>query len=87
MPAADLVFKALANRRRIAILTYLKIHPSTSVLTLSDAIHLSFRSTSRHLQVLRAAALVEPRRRWREVHYHRCPLPRALITTFVRMME
>ncbi|MCL5666732.1 MAG: metalloregulator ArsR/SmtB family transcription factor [Patescibacteria group bacterium] len=51
--------KALANRRRLAILKFLKNQRKASVGDIAKEIKLSFKSTSRHLAVLLAADLVE----------------------------
>ena len=51
--------KALANRRRLAILKLLKDKRRLTVGDISDAIKLSFRATSKHLGVLYAAEIVE----------------------------
>lgn len=52
-------FKGLANRRRLEIILYLQKVRTTSVTDLAAHIHLSFKSTSRHLTVLRLAGIVE----------------------------
>jgi len=52
------VLKAVANRRRLAILKYLKKVDQATVSDISRKINLSFRATSRHLQILLAADLV-----------------------------
>ncbi len=44
--------KALANRRRLAILTYLSQKEPASVGAISEHIKLSFKSTSNHLLIL-----------------------------------
>ncbi len=51
--------KALANRRRLQILKYLKRTPKSSVGEIATEIKLSFRSTSRHLAILSATDMVE----------------------------
>ena len=51
--------KALANRRRLAILKLLKNKRRLAVGDIADAINLSFRATSKHLGVLYAAGIVE----------------------------
>ena len=51
--------KALANRRRLAIIKFLKKSGKASVSNIAKEIKLSFKSTSRHLAVLSAADLVE----------------------------
>ncbi|MBP9686643.1 MAG: helix-turn-helix transcriptional regulator [Candidatus Doudnabacteria bacterium] len=50
--------KALANTRRLSILRNLKQKELLSVSALAGLLHLSIRSTSRHLGVLRAAGIV-----------------------------
>lgn len=61
--------KALANRRRLAILKYLKSEPEASVADIASAIRLSFRATSRHLGVLANAGILEREQRSLFVYY------------------
>ncbi len=51
--------KALANKRRLAILKYLKHTRDAAVGDIAAEIRLSFKSTSKHLGVLYAAGMVE----------------------------
>ena len=53
------ILKAAANRRRLKILKYLNNHRRVPVGELAGQIKLSFRSTSRHLAILRNVDLVE----------------------------
>ena len=53
------ILKALANRRRLKILQLLKERKRVSVTEIAGHIKLSFKSTSRHLAVLRNVDLVE----------------------------
>ena len=53
------VLKALANKRRVAILKYLKHKERASVGNIAHEIKLSFRATSKHLSVLFSADVVE----------------------------
>ena len=50
--------KALANKRRLMIIFYLRNGRQVSVGEIAQEIKLSFKSTSRHLAVLRAAEIV-----------------------------
>lgn len=59
MKNLERTLKALANKRRLAIIKFLKSHQSASVGTISERIDLSFKATSRHLGVLHAADIVE----------------------------
>ncbi len=53
------VLKALANKRRVAMLRYLKRAGKASVGELADTIKLSFKATSKHLMLLASADIVE----------------------------
>jgi len=60
--------KALANRRRIAIVRYLK-SGSATVGEIAKSIKLSLKSTSRHLQVLSSAGFVIAEQHGLYMHY------------------
>ena len=62
-------FKALANKRRLAILKYLKTKKEASVGDIAEKINLSLKSTSRHLGVLAAADILEKEQRSLQVFY------------------
>lgn len=62
------LYKALANRRRIAIVRYLK-SGSATVGEIAKSIKLSLKSTSRHLQVLLGAGFVISEQRGLYMHY------------------
>jgi DNA-binding transcriptional ArsR family regulator len=53
------ILKALANRRRVAILKYLKRVGRASVGDISEVIKLSFKATSKHLMILSNADIVD----------------------------
>ncbi len=53
------VLKTLANKRRLAIVKYLKSKREASVGDIADEIDLSFKATSKHLVTLNAANIVE----------------------------
>ena len=52
------VLKALANRRRLAIVRYVAKRKDATVTEIADAIRLSLTATSKHLTVLKAADIV-----------------------------
>lgn len=56
---AEKILKALANRRRLKIVKYLEKNKKASVTELAEYLKLSFKSTSRHLAVLKSADIVE----------------------------
>ena len=51
--------KALANKRRLSIIKLLKDKKELTVSEISKSIKLSFKSTSKHLSVLKLADIVE----------------------------
>lgn len=61
--------KALANRRRLAILGYLKQKQEATVGEIAGKIKLSFKATSKHLGVLTAADIIEYEQRSKEMYY------------------
>jgi len=61
--------KALANKRRLAIIKHLKENKESSVSEISDGINLSFRSTSRHLAILFSASILEKEQKNIQVFY------------------
>ncbi len=61
--------KALANRRRLAILKYLKNRKPAMVGSIAREIELSFKATSKHLGVLRAAEIVDREQTGLEMRY------------------
>lgn len=63
------VLKALANKRRLAILRFLKKKKEAPVGDVASAINLSFRATSRHLIILLAADILDREQRSVEMYY------------------
>lgn len=63
------VHKAVANRRRLAILAHLKKEKEASVGKIAEHIKLSFKATSRHLYIMFSADMVEKNQRRTEVFY------------------
>ena len=61
--------KALANSRRLIILKYLEKVNTASVGDISREIKLSFKSTSRHLAVLRSVEMVSTKQQSLIVFY------------------
>ncbi|HEY4490311.1 MAG TPA: metalloregulator ArsR/SmtB family transcription factor [Candidatus Paceibacterota bacterium] len=59
MNSIEKILKALANKRRLAIVKYLDSKKGASVGDIAEAIKLSFRSTSRHLRVLSSVDIIE----------------------------
>lgn len=72
MKSAEKMLKAFANRRRLAIVKYLKSGEAT-VGEIADEINLSFKSTSRHLAVLQSADILERDQRSLQAYYRLAP--------------
>lgn len=53
------ILKALANRRRLQIIKYLKDKKLATVTSIAEHLKLSFKSTSKHLAVLFGAGIVD----------------------------
>jgi ArsR family transcriptional regulator len=69
MKETEKVLKALANRRRLAIIKLLNENKKVMVSEISRHIKLSFKSTSKHLANLRNASLVDREQVGLEVFY------------------
>lgn len=63
------VLKAVANRRRLEILRYLKIKKELTLDDVADRLELSFRSTSKHLIILSRSGLLVRKQKSRFVIY------------------
>ena len=53
------ILKAMAKRRRIAVLKFIKKSGRASVGEIADAIKLSFTATSKHLAILSNAGILD----------------------------
>ena len=69
MKNLERVLKALANKRRLAILQYLKKEKSATVGDIAAEIKVSFTATSKHLGKLAAADIIEREQRGLEMWY------------------
>lgn len=75
MKKLERTMKALANRRRLAILQYLKKNDEASVGEIAYEIKLSFNATSKHLGILSAADIVEKEQRSLQMCYRLAESP------------
>ena len=69
MKDLEKLLKALANRRRLAILKYLKERSEASVGDIAEAIHVSFPATSKHLARLSALDIIDREQRGLHMFY------------------
>lgn len=61
--------KAVSNARKLAILGFLKQKKTATVGDIAKAVRCSIQTASQHLRVLRAAGIVEYKRRAKFVTY------------------
>jgi DNA-binding transcriptional ArsR family regulator len=69
MKKLERTLKALANKRRLEILKYLKKEKEAHVGDIADKINLSFKSTSKHLSILFSVDIIEKEQRNLHVFY------------------
>lgn len=69
MKELEKILKALANRRRLAILKYLKVKKEAPVAEIAHEIKLSFKATSKHLGVLLVVDVVDKEQRGLQMFY------------------
>ena len=67
------IFKALANRRRLSIISLLKNEKDLSVGNIAEKIKLSFKSTSKHLSILASVDIIEKEQKSSQVFYKISP--------------
>ncbi len=63
------ILKALANRRRLAIVSLFQKEKEKSVGEIAESIKLSFRATSKHLSILVNADILEKEQRGLQMFY------------------
>ncbi|MDP3956456.1 MAG: metalloregulator ArsR/SmtB family transcription factor [bacterium] len=84
MKKLEKTLKALANRRRLAILKHLKENREASVGDIANTIDLSFKATSKHLSILAAIDIIEREQKSSQVFYrvarHQEPISEYLIS-------
>mgnify|MGYP001562358665 CR=1 len=61
--------KALANKRRLAILRFIRNEKESSVGDIAEKIKLSFNATSKHLGILSSANITEKEQRSLQMFY------------------
>jgi DNA-binding transcriptional ArsR family regulator len=63
------ILKALANKRRLAILKFLKSKREAPVGEIAEKIHLSVKSTSKHLNRLSSVDILDKEQRSLQIFY------------------
>ena len=69
MKEHERVLKALANRRRLLIVSFLKRRNEATVGVIAEYLNLSFKSTSKHLGILAKSDILEKCQQGLEVFY------------------
>ena len=80
------IFKAFANKRRIAILRYLKSNQPTSVSDIAEEIKLSLKSTSKHLIILSHADIVDKEQKSVTAYYSLSSPPNSTVKTLLGIL-
>ncbi|MEK7606943.1 MAG: metalloregulator ArsR/SmtB family transcription factor [Patescibacteria group bacterium] len=69
MKQLEKTLKALANKRRLAIVAHLKKNKEAAVTDIARAIKLSVKATSKHLAILSAVDILDYEQRSLRVYY------------------
>ena len=69
MKDLERIYKAFANRRRLAIVQYHKKNREATVGAIAGRINLSFKATSKHLGLLASADILDKEQRSLEMYY------------------
>ena len=86
MKDVEKILKALANRRRLAIIQYLKNTREASVGDIAAKIKLSFKSTSRHLSVLSSTNILDKEQRSLSVFYRLSDQASQLVKSVIKFL-
>ena len=86
MKELEKILKALANKRRLAILKYLKAAKEASVGDIAEEINLSLKSTSRHLGVLATADILDKEQRSLQVFYRLAVSPKLIVKQLLAIL-
>lgn len=80
------ILKALANKRRIAILKYLKRTGTATVGEIADAIKLSFKATSKHLMILSNSDILDKEQESLAMNYFLVKIPHAIVAKLLSIL-
>lgn len=73
MKDLERILKALANKRRLAIVRFLRKEKEATVGDIAETIKLSFKATSKHLGILASADIVDKEQRSLQMWYRLSP--------------
>lgn len=86
MNELEKVLKALANKRRLTILQYLKRNKEGSVGEIARSIRLSVKATSKHLRILFMAGIIERTQKSLQGLYRLSPIKSAATRHIVDLL-
>lgn len=84
MKELERIYKAFANRRRLAILKLLCVNPELTVSEIAKHIKLSFKATSKHLNILSHADILEKEQRSLAVYYRTNPIANKVVSALLK---
>jgi len=80
------ILKSVANKRRLAILKFLKHNKEASVCEIAGEIRFSVKSTSKHLSILTAADVLEKEQRQLFVFYRLTNKPSIIVKSILALI-
>ena len=80
------LLKAVANKRRLEIVKFLKKEKEATVGDIASHIKLSFKATSKHLAVMFAVDIVEKEQRSLSAFYSLHPNPAQIIRSVINLL-
>lgn len=86
MRELEKILKALANKRRLAIIKYLKEKREAPVTEIAERINLSFKATSKHLGILLAVDIVEKEQRSLQMFYYLPASQKPVVKTILSLL-
>ena len=84
MKNLERIYKAFANRRRMAILRLLNQRKEMKVSDVASGIKLSFKSTSKHLNILSNVEILDKEQRGLEMYYSLNKSPSSIIRSLLK---
>lgn len=86
MKQLEKTLKAMSNRRRLAIIKFLKETGGATVGEISREIRISFKTTSKHLGILLAADIVDREQKGRAVLYFLAKESKPIVKSLVSLL-
>lgn len=86
MKQIEKILKALANKRRLAILQCLKNNREEPVGEIARNINLSFKATSKHLAILFSADIVDKEQRSLQIYYSLSRTMHSLVKQVIHLL-